>query len=752
MTSARHNLAYSLWAAAAAGVGIGAPSLSLAAESTALEEIVVVAQRREENLQDVPISIQAFSEDALQNAGANNIAQLSTITPSLNMTQQLTSFTPSIRGVGSPDASAGQESTVATYVDGVYFAHANSSIFSFNNIDHVEVLKGPQGTLFGRNATGGLVHVITKDPTQETGFNGKMSYGDYDTVGAKLYGTTGITDSVSADLALFYQNQDKGWGDNLTTGADSERKKEKGVRTKWLITPSDDTEIRISADYAKLKTGQGIQKAVVPGSLGADGAIIFAGCVAQIGGDPTAPTLPQIGACQPVGAAAATRAPDDFYDTYADNKELMRSRTAGAAARIDHSFGALDFVSISAYRDTLVHDDFEQGGFPLPFVVIHINEQSHESFSQEFQLMSQMESWHWIVGAYFYDDESGFTGPEGISITGLATAAPQNIDALIKTKSYAAFGEATYSFTDDTHLTAGLRVTHDKRSIDQKIFISGTQVATGDDSKKWTEPTYRVVLDHQLVESTMVYGSYSRGFKSGNYNVTGNYSVPGSGPVDPEFIDAYEVGTKSVLWDNRVQLNAAAYYYDVKDLQLARIEAGSLVTVNAASAEIKGFEMDFLANATDQLQVRGGFSYVDGEYKKFPNAPVFLPNPLGIGGNIQTAADLSGKKLARTPKITWNLGGTFTVPSSMGEFALGANYYYNDGFTWEPAGRIEQDSYDLVSAFVSWKDPTEHWGVRIYGENLTDEEYASFALEQALGDNYAAAAPRTYGVELSYDF
>lgn len=745
-----HNKLAKALCTATAALGAGLmPHVTLhAADISSLEEIVVVAQRREQNLQDVPISIQAFSEDTLLNAGVNNVGQLGMVTPSLNMTQQLLAFTPSIRGVGSPDASVGQESTVAMYVDGVYIANSNASIFSFNSVERLEVLKGPQGTLFGRNATGGLVHVITRDPSQESYVSGSVSYGNYDTTGMKLYGTTGISDNVAADLAVFFKDQGNGWGENLTTGTDVNATEEFGIRSKWLISPSENTDIRLTADYAELTSSVGIQKAIVPGAIGVDGQVYFAGCVGGLGGNPAAPTPEQFGICQPIAVANATKAPEDFQDSYGAIPEENYSETMGFSARVDHSLGDVDFVSISAYRESEVTMDWEQGGFPLPFVVIHIDNQGYETFSQEFQLMSQGESLEWIAGLYYYDDESGFVPPDGITISGLLVGPTQKILALIDTKSYAAFGEATYSFTDATRLTAGLRWTKDERSIDHKVFVGGNLVADVPQEEEWNEPTWRLVLDHQITDATMVYGSYSRGFKSGNYNVTG----VGKPAVNPEFIDAYELGMKSTLLDGRAQFNAATYFYDYKDLQLSRVEGGSLVTINAASAEIMGFEMDFLANVTSQLQLRGGFAWMDTEYTEFPNAPVYIPNAFGLGGNDLIALDLSGNELARAPEITFNIGGTYAIPVTSGEVLLGLNYYYNDGFAWEPSGRLQEDSYGLVNAFVSWRDASDSWGVRIFGDNLTDEEIKSFALEQALGDHYASSAPRIYGAEVSFSF
>lgn len=674
-------------------------------ENFAIEEIIVSAQRREQSLQDVPISIQAFSEKGLEDAGVSNISQIATITPSLNMTQQLQAFTPFIRGVGSPDATVGQESTVAIYVDGVYQPNANASIFSFNSVERVEVLKGPQGTLFGRNATGGLIHIITRDPSQEAYGKASVSYGNYDTAGTKFYATKGLTDTVAADIAFFYKNQGEGYGDNLTLDTDINKTRERGVRTSFLFEPTELTKIKISLDYATKEGSTGIHHAVVEGSIAADGT---------------------------------TTAPDDYQDSFAALPGISESITKGFTARVDHALGELDFVSISSYRESSLTADFEQMASASPIVVIAIDEQSYETWSQEFQLMSKGESLDWIVGAFLYKDEAGFDGAKGITINN--EAMYQN---MIDTTSYAIFGEVVYSFSDSTRATAGVRWTRDERDFTQQFYYLGALASDWDDSESWDEPTWRLVLDHDVNEDMMVYASASRGFKSGNYNALAPVDTP---PVNPEFINAYEVGVKSSLAEGRIQLNAAAFFYDYSDLQVSRIEAGSLVTVNAAEAEIKGIEMDAQANVTSHLSLRAGLSYVDSEYTSFEDAPVFEPS--GVGGNVLVARNLSGNSLARSPDLTVNLGFTYTLD----RISFGANYYHNDGFSWEPSGRIQQDSYSLVSAFLAWQDPESNWGVRLFGENLSDEEYATFVTEQQVGDNYEPAAPRTFGVELTYEF
>jgi iron complex outermembrane receptor protein len=681
-------------------------------EALVLEEIMVTAQKRAENVNDVPIAIQAFSEEILKNAGVARIEDLALVTPGLVMSKMLMSNAVYIRGVGSPAQGVGTEAPVATYLDGVYLPSSHSSFGSFNSVERVEVLKGPQGTLFGRNATGGLIHIISKDPVHDSHVKGSLSYGDYDTYGAKLYATTGLSENVAADVALLYNDQDEGYGTNLTSGKDTNRKDEVGVRTKWLFTPNEDTEIRFIADYADVETSLGVIQAVLPGSIAVDG----------------------------------TQAPADFYDSLQNPDGVYVSDTWGTSLRIDHTFGDLEFTSITSYREVTVEGHFEQLTSPLGAVKIDIKDINSDTFSHEFQLQQQGDKLGWIAGLYYLNIEEGYYGPDALQVSGLFVPAQQNIFFSRELESLAAYAEANYMLTDKTRLTAGIRWTRDEQDIVHDIFVNRAPYLTIPQSAKHIEPTWRIVLDHTLNDDNFMYASYSRGFKSGTFNSSG----PGAPPTNPEIIDAYEIGLKSTLLDGAGQMNIALYYNDYADLQVTRTVQGSLVTENAAQAEILGLEVDFVANLTEQLQLRAGLAVTDSEYSDFPTAPISTPT--GVGGNSIAPGDVSGNSLARVPDYTYNIGGVYSIPIESGNIDLGINYLYNDGFAWQPGARTVQDSYGLVSAFVSWTSSDENWGLRLFGDNLTDEEYYLFVTEQSVADVYAPAPPRTFGVEVHFEF
>jgi iron complex outermembrane receptor protein len=692
----------------------------------AIEEVIVTATRREESAQDVPIAISALSADAMKDVNISSAQSLTVAVPGLIVQQQAGGLTPFIRGVGSLDVSAGQESSIAMYIDGVFLPAAYGNIFNFNNVDRVEVLKGPQGTLFGRNASGGLIQVITRTPSTESSTFGSLAYGDYGALLGKFYATFGLQDDLAADVALVYLNQDEGFGRNITTGHDVGQKHEFLARTRWRYAPSDATEVNVAAMAVEATTSLGNNKQFLPGVVSPiDGTTTYTGDFQNITGG-IDPKIPVQGGM--------------------------------VSLQFDHDFGPVSFKSISAYERLHADQDFDNDLVALQFIDVKIREQSYRTFTQEFQLLSNSEgAFKWIAGLFYMDDDAGFAGPLGLGLFGppFAVGDPLFTNGVgiinrIATKSYAGFGEVTYAFTDATKLTLGARYTRDERELtgETKLLsgIDNPQTAfvqpTTTVKKDFEEPTYRAILDHRFSDAVMVYGSYSRGFKSGNFN-TVNSADP---PYKPEILDAYEIGAKTDLFDRRVRLNVAAFSYDYQDIQIGVAVGPTIKTVNATSADVKGGEIEMEAALSDALDLRLGFSYVDSKIGHFPNAVCVLP---GVG---QTTCDATGQDLPRAPKYTFNVAPTLKLPVFGGNFRGTVNYYYNDGFFWDFGHVRQEDSYGLLSASLGWTTADEKLGVRLYGENLTDEEYSIFTVAQGIGDSFAAAPPRTYAFEVNFNF
>lgn len=713
--------------------------------STLLEEITVVAQKREESAQDVPISISAFSNDALKSAGVTSTDSLTQVIPGLLAHRNIGSSTPFLRGIGTQANSAGNEGAVATYVDGVFVSSLIAAAQSFNNIDRIEVLKGPQGTLFGRNTTGGVIHIITRNPEFEASGTVSASYGDYETAGLNFYGTTGVSDSVAADLAIYYEDQGEGYGTNLTTGNDVSLTETLSVRSKWLWEASEQTTVTATLSYSEKESSFGIARRLVDGALGLDGALIFGGCMAG-GGTPAA--------CTAAAQAGASKFTGSFNDSIDSIDPLVDAEDMGFDLRVEHALENLDFVSLTSYRETEEDQVLDTAvvAFPGGGLLVDLLSRA-DTFVQEFQLISSNDSgFQWQVGLFYLNDESLY---DSSGIYGRLFNILQGVDRVVlepvqKTESIAVYGQGTYSISDRLRFTLGLRYSEDERELtgQQGAILGGMPLlAPLGDKEGFDEPTWRLALDYDIGEDALLYASYNRGFKSGVYNTLS----PGTA-VEPEIVDAYEVGFKSTLLGGTMRLNGSVFFYDYQDLQLQAVTGtGVVMLVNAADAEIFGAELEWLWAATDSLDLYANVSHLDTEYTDFPGAQLY--EPTGIGGNSHVIFNAAGNELSRAPEYTFNIGGAYTWQlDDNGAIKLNANYYYNDGFFWEQGNSIEQESYELLAAGLSWVSPREKYEVRISGNNLLDEEYAINRTIGATSDGMSPAAPRTYGIEFRYNF
>ena len=712
-----------------------------------IEEVVVTATRRDESQQTVPISITALSSETLAAARVEGVKDLGFVTPGLNMNGRSNVWIPYIRGIGAQDTSGGQEASVSIYIDGVYMSSPHAGALSFNNVERVEVLKGPQGTLFGRNSTGGLINVITRDPGHAMEVFGKLGIGDYEAYNAQLYVGGPITDTVSADIALNYADQNEAYGRNVFTGRDIATDKDQGVRTKWIWEPGDSTKLTWTADWQQHDTGQGDNRALMPGSVGSDGTV-------------------HAGGFQDVNMNFPS---DGETDGWVKNY--------GTMLKVQHSFDAVDFVSISAYREIKQFNEFDNDGLPSSVVEAIQKENQTKTFTQEFQLLSGDDDsqFSWIVGAFFLDDKSGYEDPLGLNIRGDQVTGPGtgflNVSFIdpIKTTSIALFAEGTYNLTDSARVTLGGRYTQDKKELGGRsvVFVNGADVGLAADAlspydfdETWSEPTYKLSFEYDVTDDAMLYASYNRGFRSGSYNTVGVTGVP----VDPELIDAYEIGLKSEWLDNRLRLNGAAFYYDFTDLQVVISRGSSTDLLNAGKAEIYGLDMELQASVTDNLTLRAGAAFLDTEYTEFETGTL-CSTRLPDGHTVNTPpCSPKGNELVRSPDTTFNLGLMYRRPVDFGFIGGSFDYKWTDDFFWEIDNRLVEPSYGLLNGQLFWQTPDERWGVSVWGRNITDEEYSMFSVAQAscgaacgvnpfgIGDQYAAGAPRTWGVEVNFKF
>lgn len=740
MLSTKTRLRALLMAGTGAACALAMPALAQenAAPAGGIADIIVTAQKRAENQQNVPIAVTAVSAATLEKVGIADTSDLKNVAPSLNFSTAVGGFgLPRIRGVGSTGTGPGVENPVATYIDGVYVSSPIGALTNLNDIEQVAVLKGPQGTLFGRNATGGLIQITTKKPSETPTANVRFGYGNYDMVTASAYVSGGLTDGLTASIAAKYENRDKGFGVNVYTGNDIMTQRSFSTRGK-LLWEGDATTVQMSGDYS---TVEGVNPAFRPISKNVRG--LYAG--------------------------GGRRDIDSDFDPVMDSKQY------GGSLDITHDFGGFSAKSLSAYRKMRLYVKFDPDGTtesdwvgvpganspPLGFAHgFQIeNTQIDEQFTQELQLLSDDDgALSWVLGGFYMWSKGRFN--PGRSRTAFLNQFGRYTDvtATQTLNSLAAFAQGTYHLGEATNLTAGIRYTHDKREAEGiriTYAADGTPLAVQTapqgvvESYEDTFPkmTWRLSLDHRFSPQVMAYASYNRGFRSAAY-VVGNFGLATSitnKVLKPEVVDAYEVGLKTDLLDRRLRLNVAGYYYDQKNVQVMQIQNGIQTVYNADGAKIYGVDADFILQPFAHFSITGGVNWTHARYKNFTNAQVTTPNP--AGGNILTTGDASGKRLQNVPDWTLSLGASYGI----GPVTITGNYYHNDGWAADPDNRVRQSAYDLVDASINWQVGGGA-SLSVWGKNLTNAFYFQQLGASNFADNGVQASPRTYGVTLGFDF
>ncbi|WP_176593543.1 TonB-dependent receptor [Sphingobium sp. EM0848] len=741
-------------------------------------DIIVTANRRAQNQQDVPIAVSAVTSEMAAKLGVTDIATLTNVVPGFTFNRQSSGAQPFIRGVGNQSATIGNEPSVAMFVDDVYIPTSNAAIFEFNNIDSVEVLKGPQGTLFGRNATGGVVHVHTREPsTSKASTDFELGYSNYDTVTAKAYVNLPVTDSVAVNVAAYRVNQGEGWGHDIYTGDDIFTRQAWGVRGKLLFNIGEKTELLLSGGYNYQKGTAGMSFRTVEGFAGRAGI-----------------TPEQAGA--------------GFYDGMTGIGDYYKAKFAMGSAKLTHELGDVRFVSITAYTDTKNPNHYDISAFRGNLTADY--RQEEWAFTQEVQLMSSESSkLQWIVGGFYLKDAALFDGiftgqgPAAGTAQGgrnLGPAVPagrySSSHARQRTESLSAFGQASMEILPALTATLGLRYTSDKRSIEDNGgefgIIGGAVLASSGpfpDSRRFNKLTGRFSLDYKINDDLMVYAAFNRGFKSGVYSTSSYNSSTRAvvAAVLPETLDAYSGGFKSEWFDRMVRLNVEGFYYKISNAQLQNNltnQAGTEIR-NAGKSRLYGFEAELTVQPTSALTIMGSVSVVNGKYTSFPGGPTYFPqapnaqipipqgcasNPLifpaGGGGPVYPTSasaplvavaggcDLSGNKTLQTIPFASNLSIIYSIPLGQGSVDLSGNWLHTDPYYFEPDNNpyTRQGQVDLINSAITWNSGSG-LGVRLWVNNLTDKKYYSYIANSGTsGVKGSPAAPRTYGVTLTGRF
>ena len=702
------------------------PNQAASNSNEGMDEIVVTAQRRSERLTDVPVSITAISSDQLAQADVQTLMDVSKLTPALRFDYVGPNVQPSIRGIGTSFATSGGIGNVGIYVDGFYAPNPESTDFQLLDVQSIQVLKGPQGTLFGRNTTGGAILVTTSQPSTTTSATAEAAYGSYNSQRYQGYLTTGLTDKIAVDIEGMYRKSD-GFVRNILTGdADAGAYNTSTVRLGIKAQITDDAYLLFRYTYNENNDPTGVLgNAFVVNGVPLTSALHPA--VEALFGVPTVATrYNQVANDYPVSFHALGNI---FQLTGVDD------------------LGFATLTSYSQYRKetSTYHSDLDYSSSPL-FDLEVPNEE--RTITQEFLLASNPGSrLQWTTGAFYFNYIDGYPATSFGTFGGpLAVGA----DSSSTTSSIAVFGDATYEVVPDLFLTAGVRYSHDEVSgaYFSNPDATGALVRTNVPSIDGSKVTPRAVVRYKPTETSSAYVSFTHGYKPGLLNV-GGASLQDL-VIEPESISAYEVGYKYGL--KAFSFDVASYAYDYKNLQISSYNGTQSILTNAATARIYGAEGDLRYSPLDGLNLNLAAAYTDAKYRNFDSAAFYdLSSPFlyNIGSRPGGA---SGQQMQLAPKVTGSAGASYTTELARSHLTFSGNLYYTSGFTFDAAGQFPQKAYETLGLRLEWTDPSDKLTLALYGDNVTDSHYLIQVLPSTFGIGGTWAYPATVGGSVKYKF
>ena len=725
-----------------------APEQAAAADE-AFGEILVTAQRRSESVQDVPIAISAFNTEMVEASGTTNITSLNGLAPNVVLqTQGLVANVPmiSIRGMSTADPDPNADPKVSTIIDGVYIPFVSSTMLDLFDVERIEVLKGPQGVLFGKNNLAGTINVITARPTDDFGGEVRLTAGSFGLrqVRGKINSGRFAGDALAAKIAVNFRDYD-GYSRNVITGNRLNGANVKSVRGALDFDRGGAFTSTLVADWLK-------QKTTGPAPHVLDN------------GDPNWDLLPDEAKTDVRKAAVP-------FDPYARTESYGGSWTAN----LDLGYGTITSVLGYRHLDYVTRGDFDGLITPEPGLDV-TRDFSGESKSGELRYVSPAgEPVDFVVGAYYQTDKWRQFN------TVLANPTTTTLAQLRQdTESYALFALVNAHPTDSLTLSIGGRYSHDRKKYDiaSQVLVNGVQRSSfqSDLEASWAEFTPRLTVEYEIGPSAMIYANYSQGYKAGGYNSRG--TIPENvGPYDPERVNAFEIGAKTDLFDRLLRFNVAGFVNNYRDLQSSVTKMGSVrpenITTNVAAAKIYGFEVETLLRPSDNFTLGANIAYLHARYTDFcadtdgvftdgspepgqcgPAVPVLLggvPN-----GTFAVPTDSTGLDLANAPKWSGSLSADYVIPVSFGEIKLHSDARYSTRFnTW---GRDNDPGYYrkevvLVNASIAVAGEDDKWKVTLYGSNLTDQKVISGAISAgATPIQQFYQPPREFGVDVAFKF
>jgi len=722
-----------------------------------LEEIVVTARKRDENVQNTPVSMVALSGTDLEARSVASFKDLGAVVPNLEINGGIPNGGGSaaqifIRGVGQDDYAFPNEPGVGLYIDDVYVARSAGGDFGLMEVERIEVLRGPQGTLYGRNTIGGAIKVVTPKPDGEFGANAGLTVGSYTRRDIQASVKFGLSEAWAASLAVASRDRD-GLGTNFR-GQDLGSTNQRMARAALRYQPAETVDVMLRADYLHQRqpgpAGSMVHFQEVPGVTDVlINGLLAPQTAAELG---LQPPYDQYGPAYVKTIEACGRC---VYQSGGNEETRDWAENWGTSLAIEWEIGKVQLKSITAYRHSNI--DVRRDSEHTPFKVVRVdNPETSSTLTQEIQLTGESfnQRLKWVAGLFGVKDEGDGTLYAPL-LSGLYDIVGVDLTAFITPdydgSSYAAFGEGVWSVTDRFALTVGGRVTQDKKEYTYSLIRpeSGeVPLPPTQQSETWTEFLPKVGFEFQQTPDVLWYGNASQGYKAGGYNAR---ALSGFPPVayDPEYLTQYELGVKSRLADNRLQVNAAIFQSDYEDIQLLAVVdlgGGNVETTieNAAEATIRGAELEITAVPVDDLRLSLGVGYLDAEYD-------------AVGESAQMAGITVDNQLINLPKWSLNAAIEYTVAlAAAGELRFRVDGSYRDKQFRDAKNnpQLQADSYGLANARISYFSADGTWEVSAFGTNLTDKLYITNGVE-VLGIGYIEAfynRPREWGMSVMYRY
>jgi iron complex outermembrane receptor protein len=720
-----------------------------AQDGDAMEEITVTARKREERMQDVPISMAVFSSEDLEARSISSLKELGQVTTNFSFYNHgqfgRGGAIVYMRGIGQEDPDIYWDPGVGVYVDGAYNGRMQGVDLDLMDLERVEILRGPQGTLFGRNTIGGAVNAVTAKPTDDFHGTAEITMGRFNRLDGKAsINIPLVPDKMAMKIAAASRNRD-GYSTRLdfNTGEETGELGDKDSASGRMVinwTPTDEVGLLLSVDTTRAREGGSARTVDVY--------------------NPTAPLsgLLNLFVDPDYGDAFLT---DSKFTSFADGTNATDLDTLGIALTVDWDLGSWAVKSITSYRDTDMFSGVDPDGSFYNVIDFDVDIE-HEQFSQELQFsgLSFDNRLNWVLGLYYFDEDGFNVNRVDVYRDLLAFSPPlPRIDPSFtshnsaKAESYALFSQGTFSISDKLSVTGGLRWTYDKKVVSAFRFAhlnnNAVVLPQGTKDKNWDALSGRAGLEYRWNDGIMTYFSVARGYKSGGINGRPVSDFAFSA-FEPEFLWTYELGVKSDWLDNRLRLNGAIFFTDYKDMQFQVIQGdpatGVPITVvdNAAQSEVRGFELDLVAVPATGLTLTASVGYLDAEYTELDPTSIL---PISVDN-----------KFVKTPKWSTTLSGEYALPiKDWGELRWRLDYSHKSEIHHDAANSliVVQDGYGVLNARLTFDSADGNWAVSLFGTNLTDERYLMGGTDflNVLGfAEMQYARPREWGVSLKFNF